>query len=118
MSHVLQFPLQDFDAYCTDLHKLNLNPGYLMYTNQHAGNNQPAARLIPPSQLEAALAHINAPSDETFKHLVQLGALLDTEWDRKTDNWVIVSFEGWEVLHKAFCRLNLRVEKTMMELIG
>ncbi|OAI05418.1 hypothetical protein [Methylomonas methanica] len=118
MSHVLQFPLQNFDAYCNDLHKLNLNPGYLLYTNRHAGNDQPVARLIPPDQLEVALAHIDAPSDETFKQLVRVGALLDTEWDRKTENWVIVSFEGWEVLHKAFSRLNQRVEKSMMELIG
>ncbi|WP_020482675.1 MULTISPECIES: hypothetical protein [unclassified Methylomonas] len=118
MSQMLQFPLQNFDAYCQDLHKLQLNPGYIMYANRHAGNDQPAARLIPPNQLEAALAHIDAPSDDTFKQLVRLGVLLDTEWDRSTENWVIVSFEGWEVLHKAFCRLNMRVEKSMMELIG
>jgi hypothetical protein len=118
MSNMLQFPLQNFDAYCKDLHKLQLNPGYLMYTNRHAGNNEPAARLIPPNQLDAALAHIEAPCDETFMRLVALGVLLDTEWDRKTDNWVILSFDGWEVLHKGFSRLNQRVEKTMKELMG
>lgn len=118
MNHALQFPLQNFDAYCSDLHKLKLNPGYVMYTNRHAKNDQPAARLIPPDHLRAALAHIDAPSDETFMQLVRLGALLDNEWDRRTESWAIVSFEGWEVLHKAFCRLNGRVEKSMLELIG
>ncbi len=118
MNHVLQFPLQNFATYCNDLHKLNLDPGYVMYTNRHAGKDQPAARLISPNHLEAALAHIDAPSDETFMQLVRLGALLDTEWDRRTDNWALISFEGWDVLHNAFCRLNLRVEKSMLELIG
>jgi len=118
MNHVLPFPLENFDGYCRDLYTLRLNPGYVMYTNRHANNNQPAARLIPADQLEAATAYIDAPSDETFMRLVQLGALLDTEWDRKTSHWVIVSFEGWEVLHKAFSRLNVRAERSMMELVG
>lgn len=73
---MLQFPLQNFDAYCQDLHKLKLDPGYLMYANRHAGNDQPAARLIPPNQLEAALAHIDAPSDDTFKRLVRQGVVV------------------------------------------
>lgn len=118
MNPILPFPLQGFDAYCSDLHKLSLDPGYVMYTNRHANNDQPAARLIAPDQLEVALVYINTPSDETFMRLVQLGILLDTEWDRRTGNWAIISFEGWEVLHKAFCRLNGRAEKSMMELIG
>jgi len=118
MNHDLPFPLKNFDAYCRDLDKLRLNPGYVMFTNRHANNQQPAARLIAPEQLEAALAYINAPSDATFMEAVQLGVLLDTEWDRRTDQWVIVSFDGWEVLHRAFCRLNGRAEATMMALIG
>lgn len=118
MTHFFPFPLQNFEGYCNGLHRVGIEPGYVMYTNHHASNGKPAARLISAEQLEAAQAYIANPVDETFMKLVAIGALFDTEWDRNTARWEIISFEGWEVLHMAFCHLHVKSGRTLMELTG
>ncbi|MBS4051128.1 MAG: hypothetical protein KGZ69_07990 [Methylomonas sp.] len=118
MSSIPPFPIENFEGYCDNLKRVGIDPGYVMYTNQHAGNDKPAARLISREQLAAAQAYIAAPSDDTFAHLVKLGALLDTEWDRNTRRWEIISFEGWEVLHKAFNHLHTKSGQVLKELTG
>ena len=118
MPQLLPFPIQNFEGYCNGLRRMGIDPGYVMYTSRHASNGQPAARLISVDQLEAAQAYLASPSDETFVRLVELGVLLDTEWDRRTNQWEIISFEGWEVLHKAFSHLYARSGQALMELTG
>ena len=118
MPHLLPFQIQNFEGYCNGLHRMGIDPGYVMYTSHHASNDQPAARLISADQLDAVYEYRASPSDETFMRLVEMGALLDTEWDRKTKRWEIISFEGWEVLHKAFSRLHLHSGQALMELTG
>ena len=118
MSQQFPFQLHNFEGYCNGLHRVGIDPGFIMYTNHHASNDQPVARLLSAGQLEAAKDYIASPSDETFKRLVEIGVLLDTEWDRGTEQWEIIAFEGWEVLHTAFNRLHAKSRKTMTELIG
>ncbi|MFI3184589.1 MAG: hypothetical protein QX198_01245 [Methylococcaceae bacterium] len=118
MSHLLPFQIENFEGYCHGLHRMGIDPGYVLYTSHHASNNQPAARLISAVQLDAVQAYRATPSDETFMRLVEMGALLDTEWDRNTTRWEIISFEGWEALHKAFSRLHLHAGQALLELTG
>jgi hypothetical protein len=118
MSHNLPFQLQHFDAYCNELQRVGVEPGYVMYTNRHASNGQPATRLVSSDQLHAAEAYINSPSDQTFIQLVTLGVLFDTEWDRNTQGWKLISFRGWEKLHNAFSHLLAKSDKTLIELVG
>lgn len=118
MPHLLPFQIQNFEGYYNGLQRMGVDPGYVLYTNCHASNEQPAARLISVDQLDAVQAYMVSPSDETFKRLVELGALLDTEWDRRTTQWEIISFAGWEVLHKAFSRLYINSEHALVELTG
>jgi hypothetical protein len=118
MPHLLPFQIQNFEAYGHGLHRMGIDPGYVMYTSHHASNDRPAARLITEDQLDAVQAYRAAPSDETFMRLVEMGALLDTEWDRRTSRWEIISFEDWEVLHKAFSRLYANSGQALMELTG
>ena len=118
MPHLLPFQLQNFEGYCNGLHRVGIDPGYVLYTNHHASNNHPAARLVSAEQLDAVRAYITSPSDDRFMRLVRLGVLLDTEWDRGTEHWEIISFEGWEVLHMAFNRLHAKSGQLLMELTG
>lgn len=118
MSSAAPFPIENFEDYCNNLKRVGIDPGYAMYTNQHASNDKPAARLISGHQLEAARAYIESPSDEAFVQLVKLGALFDTEWDRNTRHWEIISFEGWDVLHKAFNHLYAKSGQALLELTG
>ncbi len=118
MSSTPPFPIENFEGYCDNLKRVGIDPGYVMYTNQHASNDKPAARMISGEQLEAARAYIASPSDDTFAHLVKSGGLFDTEWDRNTSRWEIISFEGWEVLHKAFNHLHSKSGQALMELTG
>ncbi len=118
MSTYLPFQLQNFETYCETLDRVGINPGYVMYTNHHASDNKPAARLISGNHIDAAKAYIDTPSDENFSRLVEAGALFDTEWDRRTKQWEIISFEGWEVLHKAFSHLHAKASKSLTELTG
>lgn len=118
MPRIYPFPLQNFEGYCNGLHRVGIDPGYVMYTNQHASNGKPATRLISAEQLAAAQSYIANPGDEAFKRLVEIGALFDTEWDRRTERWEIISFEGWEVLHAAFSHLHVKAGQTLMELTG
>ena len=112
------FPIRNFEEYCDNLKRVGVNPGYIMYTNHHAGNNKPAGRLVSAEHLDAAIAYVDTCSDENFMRLVQAGVLFDTEWDRKTKYWEIISFEGWEVLHKAFSHLHFKATQAMTELTG
>ncbi|MGR8931438.1 MAG: hypothetical protein ACU836_12420 [Gammaproteobacteria bacterium] len=118
MPNHLAFPLRNFENQCANLKRVGIDPGYVMYTNHHAGNNRPAARLLSSEHLDAAIAYIDAPSDENFMALVKAGVLFDTEWDHLTKHWKIVSFEGWEVLHKAFSHLHFKATQAMTELTG
>lgn len=118
MSSIPPFPIENFVGYCNNLKRVGIDPGYVLYTNQHASNDKPAARLISSEQLEAARTYLDAPSDEAFMYLVRLGGLFDTEWDRNTSHWQIISFEGWEVLHKAFNHLHAKSGQALMELTG
>ncbi len=118
MSHLMPFQIKNFENYCKALERVGVDPGFIMYTNHHVSNHQPAARLVTSSQLPAAQAYIAAPSDETFKRVVEIGVLLDTEWDRQTERWMIISFEGWEVLHTAFSRLYAKSGYSLTELTG
>ena len=90
MSTYLPFQLQNFDGYCDSLKRVGIDPGYVMYTNHHASNSKPAARLISLEHLDLAKTYISNPSDEVFMQLVEAGALFDTEWDRKTKQRAIV----------------------------
>lgn len=118
MSSLSPFQIENFEAYCNSLKRVDIDPGYVMYTNHHASNDRPAARVISVHQLEAAKAYLENPSDETFIRLVKLGALFDTEWDRRTAHWNIIAFEGWEVLHRAFTHLYANSGHAMQELTG
>lgn len=118
MSSIAPFHIENFEGYCNSLKNVGIDPGYVMYTNQHASNGRPAARLISAYQLEAAQIYIAAPSDDSFIRLVKLGALFDNEWDRNTRHWEIIAFEGWEVLHKAFTHLHAKSGQALTELTG
>lgn len=118
MATYLPFQLQNFEGYCDSLKRVGIDPGYVMYTNHHASNNKPAARHIPADHINVARAYINAPSDETFRQLVEAGVLFDTEWDRRTKQWEIIAFEGWEVLHKALSLLHAKASSAYTELTG
>lgn len=118
MKNILPFQIKNFSEYYFDLHRVGINPGYVMYTNRHASNDQPAARLVPAEHLNAARTHVIAPTPETGIQLVRLGVLLDTEWDIQTQRWDIISFHGWETLHKAFSHLHAKAEKSLIELTG
>lgn len=118
MTLLSPFPIEDFEAYCNSLKRVDVDLGYIMYTNHHASNGHPVARIISVHQLEAAQAYIDSPSDQTFIRLVKLGALLDTEWDRNTQHWILIAFEGWEVLHRAFSHLHNKSGQALQELTG
>ncbi len=118
MPRTLPFVIQHFEQYCNELQRMGIEPGYVMYTNHHAGNGEPATRLVLADQLEAAEAYISAPSDQTFMRLVAIGVLFDTEWDRNTRRWQIISFAGWEKLHHAFSQLLTKADQTLVELTG
>ncbi len=118
MSTYLPFQIQHFDGYCESLKRVGINPGYVLYTNHHASDNKPAARLISGEHVEMAKTYIHEPSDENFRKLVEVGVLYDTEWDRRTNHWDVISFEGWEVLHKAFSHLHARSSHSLTELTG
>lgn len=118
MSSLVPFPLENFASYCDSLARVGIDPGYVLYTNRHASNNKPAARLVSTSQLAVVNAHIASPSDESFVQLVKAGVLFDNEWDRHTRQWELISFEGWEVLHKAFQHLHVKAGNTLSELTG
>jgi len=118
MSHQIPFPLENFESYCQGLHRVGVDPGFVMYTNHHAGNHQPAARFLDTNHFKVAKNYINHPDDESFKQLVAAGVLLDTEWDRNTEHWLLIAFEGWEVLHAAFSRIYVKSGKTLQELTG
>ncbi len=118
MPHQLRFPIENFAGYCTGIRRVGLDLGFVMYTNQHASNHNPAARLLPREHLQAAQAYAASPSDDGFRYLVGTGVLLDTEWDRHTENWQIISFEGWEVLHTAFNHLHAKSKQALLELTG
>jgi len=118
MSTYLPFQLQHFESYCESLKRVGVDPGYVLYTNHHASNNKPAARLICGTCIQTAKTYIQTPSDEHFKQLVEAGVLYDTEWDRQTKHWEIISFEGWEILHKAFSHLHAKAAQSLTELTG
>lgn len=118
MSALSPFQIENFEGYCYNLKRVGIDPGYVMYTNHHASNDRPAARVISSQQLETAKAYVDNPTDETFTQLVKLGALFDTEWDRRTHHWDIIAFEGWEVLHRAFTHLHAKSGHAMLELTG
>jgi len=118
MPNHLAFPLPAFEDLCENLRRVGVNPGYVMYTNHHASDNKPAARLVSAGHLNAAKTYIEISSDENFMHLVKAGVLFDTEWDRQTKHWKIISFEGWEVLHKAFGHLHSKASQSLTELTG
>lgn len=118
MSVLPPFQIDNFEAYCGTLKRVDVDLGWVMYTNQHASNGLPAARCITSHQCDAAQAYIRSPSDEAFIRLVKLGALLDTEWDRNTQDWMLISFEGWEALHRAFSHLHVKSCQALQELTG
>ncbi|MGD0962013.1 MAG: hypothetical protein ABSB19_19565 [Methylomonas sp.] len=118
MKHHIPFPLENFENYCKGLHRVGVEPGFVMYTNSHAGNHLPAARILPAIHMEAARAYIDNPTDAAFKKLVAAGVLLDTEWDRNSENWRLIAFEGWEVLHMAFSRLHVKAADILQDLTG
>jgi hypothetical protein len=118
MSHQPQFPIENFNAYCAGLRRVGLDTGFVMYTNQHAANHLPAARLLTREHLQAAQNYLAAPSDEGFTYLVRTGVLLDTVWDRRTEHWQIIAFEGWEALHTAFNHLHAKSKQALLELTG
>jgi hypothetical protein len=118
MPSLAPFPLDNFESYCDSLARVGIDPGYVLYTNRHASDNKPAARLISTAQLAAARAHISSPSDDTFVELVKAGVFFDTEWDRNTTTWQLIAFEGWETLHKAFQHLHFKAGSAFTELTG
>lgn len=119
MNTALPFDLQDFEQFCQGLKRVGIEPGYVMYTNCHASDGRPAARLVVSAeQLAAAQDYLQAPSDQAFVQLVKLGVLFDTEWDRNTRHWSLIAFEGWEVLHRAFAHLHGKTGQALEELTG
>lgn len=118
MSHLLPFQIENFKNFCDGLERVGIDPGYVLYTNQYAGNNLPAARLVSGEQVSLARDYIQAPNEELFKRLVASGVMFDTEWDFATRNWQIISFEGWEVLHLAFSHLHAKSSSMLTDLIG
>ncbi|TAN68957.1 MAG: hypothetical protein EPN17_08305 [Methylobacter sp.] len=118
MPRQLSFQIKNFESYVNGLQRMGIDQGYVLYTNCHASNDKPVARLISADQLDAVQAYIASPSDEAFIRLVKLGALLDTDWDRRTSQWQVISFEGWEALHNAFSRLYTKSEQALVELTG
>lgn len=118
MSTYIPFQLQNFEGYCESLKRVGINPGYVLYTNHHASDNKPAARLISGKHVDMTKTYLHDPSDENFSKLVEAGVLFDTEWDRRTNHWEIISFEGWEVLHKAFSHLHAKSSRSLTELTG
>ncbi|QWF71465.1 hypothetical protein KEF85_03005 [Methylomonas paludis] len=118
MSRQIPFQLENFSGHCDTLLRVGIDPGLVLYTNQHASNGKPAARLLADADRDIVQAYLNAPSDEVFKRLVAQGVFLDTEWDRNTSNWQIIDFAGWEVLHDAFSRLHAKSDKALQTLTG
>ena len=118
MSHHFPFQIKNFEGLCNTLERVGVDPGFVLYTNQHASNEQPMTRLIYAHQLEAAENYLNSPTDEHFRQLVKLGVLFDNEWDRNTASWAIISFKGWEALHTAFCHLHSHNSQSLLELTG
>lgn len=118
MSHPFPFPLPNFGAYCSSLQRVGVDPGFVMYTNEHAGSRQPAARLLPGAFADLARSYIDAPSDAGFQRLVEAGVLLDTEWERVTAHWEIIAFTGWEVLHASFNRLYGKSRLALVQMGG
>jgi hypothetical protein len=118
MSHLLPFQIENFSAYYYALQRVGIDPGFIMYTNHHASDDLPAARLMATNQIGAAQNYITSPTDESFRRLVELGVLLDTEWDRETQHWEIISFQGWEALHQAFSRLHAKSQQSLKDLTG
>ena len=118
MSHQIPFKLNNFETYCQTLDRVGVDPGFLLYTNSHASNHKPVARLLHVEQLSAAETYIANASDEHFKRLVALGVFIDTEWERDTEHWSIISFSGWEVLHTAFNRLHVKSSEHLQQLTG
>ena len=118
MHHQIPFQLENFEVHCSNLHRVGIDSGFVLYTNHHASNNKPVARLLTAADLVAAKTYLANPSDEAFMHLVARGVLLDTEWDRQTEHWQIISFEGWEVLHTAFNRLHVKSGQALQNLTG
>lgn len=118
MNNHLSFQFHNFEGYCQTLKRVGIDAGYVMYTNHHASNDKPAARLISGNDVELAKAYIGSPSDEIFRQLVEAGALFDTDWDRRTHHWELIAFEGWETLHKAFAHLQVKASQSLMELTG
>lgn len=118
MSSLPPFPIDHFETYCDSLVRVGIDAGYVLYTNQHASNKKPAARLVSSRLLKAVREHIDSPSDESFVHLVKAGVLFDNEWDRNTRDWELIAFEGWEVLHKAFVHLHLKAGNALTDLTG
>jgi len=118
MSSQAPFPIEQFKNYCDSLARVGIDPGYVLYTNQHASNNRPAARMVSSAQLAAVRRHLNSPGDESFVELVKAGVLFDNEWDRNTCHWELIAFEGWEVLHKAFLHLHVKAGNALTDLTG
>ena len=118
MPYLLPFQIENFKSYCDGLGRVGIDPGYVLYTNQYAGNSLPAARLVSGAQLSIAQEYIQAPNEELFTRLVAGGVMFDTEWDFATRNWQIISFEGWDVLHLAFSHLHAKSSNMLTELIG
>jgi hypothetical protein len=118
MTHQIPFPLENFESYCKGLHRVGVVPNFVLYTNTYAGNHQPATRVLPAAHFDIAQNYIANPTDEGFRVLVAAGVFLDNEWDRKSEHWVIIAFEGWEVLHTAFSRLYARFDHTLRDLTG
>jgi hypothetical protein len=118
MAHSLEFPLQNFENYCNELQRVGIEYGYVLYTNHHASNGRPATRLVPADQFDAVQNYLTSSSDETFTILVKMGVLFDTEWDRNTRHWVIISFDGWEKLHHAFERLLNKADEKLLTMTG
>ncbi|MGY6275436.1 hypothetical protein [Methylomonas sp. MgM2] len=118
MSAYLPFQLQNFANYCDSLRRVGIDPGFVLFTNHHASDNKPAARPIFGDHIDLAKSYIQTPSDEGFRKLVSAGVLYDTQWDRQTKYWEIISFEGWETLHKAFSHLHAKASQSLTELTG
>lgn len=118
MTHLIPFPLEHFENYCNTLQRVGVDCGYILYTNHHASNHQPASRMFMAEQMDAVQAYLDTPSDQTFRHLVEIGVFLDTEWDRETKIWQTISFQGWEILHDAFSRLYAKSGESLQELTG
>lgn len=116
--HLAPFHIENFKGYCDGLNRVGIDQGFVLYTNHHASNNRPSARLLASKQLALAEAHIASPSEATFKRLVATGVLQDTEWDFETNSWQIIAFAGWETLHNAFAHLHHKSAEALEELVG